>query len=391
MLAKLLIQIKSDIAEASYDRAMDFTLDDAGREHLDGLRARLAHDSEHMIGYPSTRILDFRPLYPFMDILLNNIGDPFASADCFRLNTHDIEADVIRWFSRVLNAGNDVWGYVTSGGTEGNMYGLYLAREMLPDGIVYYSEDTHYSVGKILRMVNARSIMIKSRPDGEMDYDDLAATIAIHRDVPPIIFANIGTTMRGAIDNLDTVKAILKGKAIARHYIHADAALSGMILPFAEDPQPFDFAAGIDSISISGHKFPGAPMPCGVVLARRALVNRVARGVEYIGTNDTTVLGSRNGLTPLFLWYIIQSVGENGFRAIVEDCLAAADHAIASFAGRGIEAWRHKNSVTVVFPRINEAILKKWQIAVQGAQAHLITMPHITTEKIDQFIGELTA
>jgi hypothetical protein len=45
----------------------------------------------------------------------------------------------------------------------------------------------------------------------------------------------------------------------------------------------------------------------------------------------------------------------------------------------------------VVFPRINEAILKKWQIAVQGGQAHLITMPHITTEKIDQFIGELTA
>jgi histidine decarboxylase len=196
--------------------------------------------------------------------------------------------------------------------------------------------------------------------------------------------------MRGAIDNLDKIKAILKGKAISRHYIHADAALSGMILPFAEDPQPFDFSAGIDSISISGHKFPGAPMPCGVVLARRALVNRVARGVEYIGTNDTTVLGSRNGLTPLFLWYIIQCVGENGFRAIVKDCLAAADYAIAAFAGRGIEAWRHKNSVTVVFPRINETVLKKWQIAVQGAQAHLITMPHITTKKIDQFIKELT-
>ena len=51
--------------------------------------------------------------------------------------------------------------------------------------------------------------MIKSQPNGEMDYDDLRETIRIHRDVTPIIFANIGTTMKGAVDNLDTVKSIM--------------------------------------------------------------------------------------------------------------------------------------------------------------------------------------
>jgi len=40
-----------------------------------------------------------------------------------------------------------------------------------------------------------------------------------------------------------------------------------MILPFVPHPQPWDFRAGIDSISISGHKMIGAPLPCGVVLA----------------------------------------------------------------------------------------------------------------------------
>lgn len=360
------------------------------QKRLDDVLTRITEDAGHMIGYPATRTIDFSPLFPFFGFLVNNIGDPFASAECFRLNTHDIECEVIKWFSKILRAeAQDVWGYVTSGGTEGNMYGLYLARELFPNGMVYYSEDTHYSVAKILRMVGARSIMIKSSADGEMDYKDLAETIAVYRDVPPVIFANIGTTMTGAIDNLDTIKAILKDKAISRYYIHADAALSGMVLPFTDDPQPFDFAAGIDSISISGHKFPGSPLPCGVVLARQEMVNRIARSVEYIGTNDTTVLGSRNGVTPLFLWYAIHALGESGFRDMVQRCLAVADYAIKQFAARDIKAWRHKNSITVVFPRMNEPVLKKWQIASQENNAHIIAMPHVTTEVIDQFIGEV--
>lgn len=357
---------------------------------LTGLYERLKNDSEHMVGYPSTHITDFSSLYPFMNFFINNIGDPYVS-NTFRINTHEIECKVISWFKNILSADRqNVWGYVTGGGTEGNMYGVYLAREMLPGGIVYYSEDTHYSVAKILRMVNARSIMIRSRSDGEVDYEDLDETLAIHRDAPPIIFANIGTTMRGAIDNLDKIKAILKKRAIKRYYIHADAALSGMILPFIDNPPPFDFSAGIDSISISGHKMPGIPLPCGVVLAKQEHVNRVGRAVEYVGTNDTTVAGSRSGITPLFLWHLIEQVGEEGFRKIVKNCLETADYAIAQFVAHGIKAWRHKNSLTVVFPRRSDSALKKWQVATQGDEAHLIAMPHVTKKQIDDFIKDYT-
>jgi histidine decarboxylase len=352
------------------------------------LYERLKQDSAHMIGYPGTRIIDFSPLYPFMDFFINNIGDPFVPST-FRINTHELERKVIDWFRNILHAGDqDAWGYITSGGTEGNTYGVYLAREMLPGGIVYYSEDSHYSVAKILRMVNARSIMIRSSPEGEMDYNDLDEALAIHRDAPPIIFANIGTTMRGAVDNLDSIKAILRKRAIKRYYIHADAALSGMILPFIGNPPPFDFAAGIDSISISGHKMPGIPLPCGVVLAKREHVNRIGRAVEYVGTNDTTVAGSRSGIAPLFLWYLIEQLGEAGFRDIVRNCMETADYAITQFATREIKAWRHKHSLTVVFPRQGEDTLKKWQIATQGGDAHLICMPHVTKQHIDGFLED---
>lgn len=355
---------------------------------LDALLKRTKDEAAHMLGYPATHLLDFSPLLPFMDSSFNNIGDPFAPSS-YRINTHDFERDVIAWFKSILHAPeDDVWGYVTSGGTEGNMYGMYLAREFLPGGIVYYSEDTHYSIAKILRLVGARSIMVKSRPDGEMDYDDLAGTLSIHRDSPPIIFANIGTTMRGAIDNLDAIKTVLKNHALHRYYIHADAALSGIILPFAEEAQPFDFAAGIDSIAISGHKMPGSPMPCGVVLARRSHTERIARAVEYIGTNDMTIAGSRSGIAPLYLWYVIQTLGVEGLRAIVAQCQTVADYTIESFSRQGIKAWRHKNSLTIVFPRQNDAVLKKWQIATQGTDAHLICMPHVTKTHIDHFLQE---
>src|SRR5947208_202730 len=83
---------------------------------------------------------------------------------------------------------------------------------------------------------------------------------------------NVGNTMKGAVDDLDGVRSVLHDLAIHRHYLHADAALSGMILPFVDAPPPWDFRAGVDSIAISGHKMIGSPVPCGVALACKAHV-----------------------------------------------------------------------------------------------------------------------
>ncbi|KAF3977128.1 MAG: histidine decarboxylase [Methylococcales symbiont of Iophon sp. n. MRB-2018] len=349
----------------------------------------LSKETNHFLGYPISREFDYSPLYPFLNIPLNNVGDPFLDSR-YHANTHQYEREVIAFFSTLLHAKkNAVWGYVTNGGTEGNMYGIYLAREIHPDGLLYYSEATHYSVPKILRMVHARSIMIKSQPNGEMDYQDLAATLRIHADVPAIIFANIGTTMTGAIDDIRKINKIIKDLRIKKYYIHCDAALSGMILPFVNNPPDFDFASGIDSISISGHKMIGSPIPCGLVLAKKTHVDRIARAVEYIGTLDTTVTGSRNGITPLFLWYAIHCKGKEGFTKICQHCFSIADYAIKRFAEINIKAWRNPHSITVVFPKQSEDVLDKWQIATQKEYAHIVAMPHVSLHQIDQFIDDL--
>jgi histidine decarboxylase len=236
-----------------------------------------------------------------------------------------------------------------------------------------------------------RHIMIRAQDSGEIDYDDLHETLKIHRDVPPIIFANIGTTMTEARDNIARIREIMDSLAIRERYVHSDAALSGAYVPFVDPRPPFDFADGADSISISGHKFIGCPMPTGVVLARKHNVSRIARSIDYIGTLDTTISGSRNGFTPLILWHRLQTLGMAGLRERAVKSLELAAHAQEQLQAAGIPAWRNPNAITVVFPKIAESVRAKWQLATQGNISHLIVMPGITRKQIDAFVEDVRA
>lgn len=356
------------------------------RSRLEALQQALEQATQRQAGFPGNLVYDYSALTPFLRYSLNNIGDPFHESN-YRINTRSIEREVVATFADLVRLPQEeAWGYVTTGGTEGNMYGLYLARKLHPDGIVYFSQDTHYSVLKNLSVLNMRNIMIKSQENGELDYDDLYETVRIHRDTPVIVMANIGTTMKGAIDDLTRVRAILEDLVITNHYVHADAALSGLILPFVEDPQPYGFDAGVDSISLSGHKLIGAPLPCGVVLTKAEYVNAVARSIEFLGTLDTTVPGSRNGFTPLILWYALEHYGLEGLRQLVAGMLDTAKYAVKRFNEQDIPAWRNRNSVTVVFPRPDDDILRKWQLPPLGDIAHIVTMPHVTRAMVDEIV-----
>ena len=307
------------------------TQPDFVRERLDDLMSRIKRAAATQVGYPGNQVFDFSEILPFLDYSLNNVGDPFHDSNYWS-NTHEFEREVIEHFARLTNLPMErAWGYVTSGGTEGNMYGLYLARELYPDGIVYFSEETHYSVLKNVRVLNVNYSMVKRQPDGEVDYQELQEIINVNRRRPAIVMANIGTTMRGAVDSLPRIRAILEEAQVEHSYIHADAALSGVILPFVEEPQPFGFDAGIDSISVSGHKL------IGVLVA---------------GMLDT------------------------------------ADYAVRQFNRNGIKAWRHLNSATVVFTRPSASVFEKWQIAPEGDEAHIITMPHVTRDMIDELVQD---
>ena len=171
---------------------------------LNELYKMISKASKEMVGYPASLVFDYSILLKFLKYHINNAGDPYENTGYYRINTLDIERRVIDRFAELFHAPpNSYWGYVTNGGTEGNLYGLYVAREHYPKGIVYYSDQSHYSVKKSLRLLQMRSHCIKSQSNGEIDYKELQKALKANKKKSiPILFANIGTTMKGAIDDV---------------------------------------------------------------------------------------------------------------------------------------------------------------------------------------------
>lgn len=367
-----------------------YSLSAADRQKVSDLLERIKVKSEQTLGYPVAKDFDYSELMPFLQLPLNNVGDPFIKST-YGVDSREMEKEVVQFFAELFRAkGDNWWGYVTNGGSEGNLYGLYLARELHPKGMVYYSSATHYSIQKNLHLLNMPNITIRSQENGEIDYEDLQHTIRMNRHMPAIIIANIGTTMTEARDDVKKIKAILKDLAISNSYIHADGALSGSYSAFLNPRPAFDFADGADSIAISGHKFIGSPMPCGVVVVKKSHRDRIARSIEYVGSMDTTITGSRNGLSPLFLWYTIKKWGAEGLKQRALHSLDVAAYAVARLKEVGVDAWRNPNSITVVFAAPADHIIEKWQLASESGWSHIICMPNVTRQQIDDLVSEIS-
>jgi len=358
---------------------------------LAALAAHLDADRSTNVGFPSTFDIDYTPLWPFFNRVLNNVGDPFQPS-AFPANTKHLEQEVIAFLADLLRApASDRWGYVTTGGTEGNEYGLLLGRSLHPDAMTYYSQAAHYSVPKLVDKLRMPAIALRAATDGQIDLRDLRCALRTHRDKPAIVVATIGTTMTEAVDDVTAIRRVLTDVPIRHAHIHADAALSGLPLALVSPGcRPgFDLADGADSISVSGHKFVGSPFPCGVVITRESLRSRIGAPVDYIASADTTLGGSRSGHAPLLLWYAINTFGMEGLRARAQQSRHVAAYAHARLHQIGWRASRHPHAFTVVFDTPPAPVARTWRLATSNGQSHLICMPGVSPAQIDQFVADL--
>jgi histidine decarboxylase len=355
---------------------------------LKQFKQKIAQRSNRYLGYPDNLSYDYSKFQDFFQYSLINAGDPFALTD-WDLHSKTFERHCIQWFAQLYQL-QDYWGYVTSGGTEGNLYGMFLGRELYPDGVLYSSRETHYSVHKAAHFFKIPHVAINSQPHGEIDYDHLAQELANRRHLSAIVNVNLGTTMKGAVDSLERVVNILEALQM-RFHLHCDGALGGMLIPFIEGATSISFRDyPIGSIAVSGNKFIGAPIPHGIVLARRSLVQALGTKVEYIGCTDTTILGVRSGLAPLFLWYALQTRGHQ-FSEEVAACLQNAHNLYDRLQEIGYHPLLNPFSNTVVFDKPPIDICRKWQLATEGNLAHVVVMQHVSTAAIDELVSDLCA
>jgi histidine decarboxylase len=357
----------------------------------------LQERTAHHLGYPYNLEFDYGCLDRLQRYCINNLGDPFIESN-YGVHSRQFEVAVLDWFARLWDvAPDDYWGYVTNCGTEGNLHGILVGRENLPDAILYTSKETHYSVFKAARMYRMQMCVIDTDPlTGEIDYEHLRQSlqknVATH---PAILNVNVGTTVKGAVDNVDTVIDILRacGYGEDRFFIHCDGALFGMMLPFvagdAATPR-VTFAKPIGSISVSGHKFVGAPMPCGVVMTRKRFVAPLASDIEYLNSRDATIMGSRNGHAPIYLWYTLSRKGVEVIADDVRRCIENARFLRDLLEQKQVRCMLNPLSSTVVFQRpASDAFIKKWQLACEGDNAHVVVMPNVARTTLEHFVAEL--
>jgi len=131
-------------------------------------------------------------------------------------------------------------------------------------------------------------------------------------------------------------------------------------------------------------------MPCGVQITRMKHIKVLSNNVEYLASRDATIMGSRNGHAPLFLWYTLNRKGYKGFQKEVQKCLRNAHYLKDRLREAGISAMLNELSSTVVFERPKEEeFVRRWQLACQGDIAHVVVMPSVTVEKLDHFLKDL--
>lgn len=355
---------------------------------MDYDEARYKDGQEYFLGYPCNMAYDYSALYSSFQYHFNNVGNPYEEST-YRVNTKNQEQQVLKFFQELWGFDPDnVWGYITANGTEGNLQAFYVARLMYPTGVVYMTNNTHYSIAKIAKLVGLPLCIVQSQDNGEMNYRDFETKLLENKDKPAIINANLGTTMLGATDNTREIYRILcKHDKHTEYYMHADGALMGFVLPFIE--KDLFFRRCIHSISVSGHKFLGIPFPCGIFMMEKRFLDSIKTHIEIIGTSDCTIAGSRNGHSALFFDYIIKQKGHAGFEQDIMTCIDNTEYLIAELNKANVKSWRNQNSLTVVMDRPHYDIISKWQLASVATKSHVVVLPHVTKNKIHQFVNEI--
>lgn len=357
-------------------------------------RMKAAHETH--LGYPYN--LNFDPGVPpaLGQYLINNLGDPYAGSH-YASEVCDLEREAVSWLMDLWDCDNhdDYWGSIGTSGTEGNLWGIYLGREALPDAVLLYSADAHYSIPKAAKLQRIEAICVASNKAGEIDLEALSVVLNALQKRNVIVALTCGTTMKGAHDDIAGVIARLDAAGMTREkrYIHIDGALNAMVIPYVDDaPDAIrpSFRHAIDSISVSGHKMIGTPMPCGVLVAKRHHVERIATAIAYLRSNDTTLMGSRNGHAVLAIWSRFLGHGHAGYRRDVTVCVERAQGLVTTLNAMGVSACCNPHSLTVVFPQPPDAIVKTYQLACYKGEAHVVVMPNVTTRLLETFANDIS-
>ena len=245
-------------------------------------------------------------------------------ADTNALDTHifskvlGLEKESVRWIGNLLH-NPMAEGYITTGGTEANIFALWVMRENSGKREIIVPKSAHYSIERAANLLGLKIISTAIDENFKADVTDIERNI--NENTLGIILT-AGTSALGAIDPVEKVNNLINDFD-EKIFLHVDAAFGGFVIPFLTNKIRFDFELeNVGSITIDPHKMGMAPIPSGAILLRDdSLLDKVTTSPPYLPFETNTLSGTRSGGAIAATWATLNYLGVGGYKEIVGWCM----------------------------------------------------------------------
>jgi aromatic-L-amino-acid decarboxylase len=265
----------------------------------------------------------------------------------------EIERRVISWTCDFIGLDEPRGGAIVSGGSEANLTGLTVARNVFCEGagvrqhglfgmpplVTYTSTQVHASVDKSIELLGLGSDNLRKLPthnDFTVDVGALRAQITRDRQdgyTPFCIVGNAGTVNTGAIDPLADLAAVARAENM---WFHVDGAYGGLAASLPAARQRYRGLEFADSIALDYHKWLYQPFEVGCTLVRdwQALERTYHHSAEYLdyGANPARFDISKHHFAlsrnakAFKVWMSFKAYGAERLRNMISKDLACAEY-----------------------------------------------------------------
>ncbi|MCO5381864.1 MAG: tyrosine decarboxylase MfnA [Methanosarcina barkeri] len=338
-----------------------------------------------------------------------NLGDLglFAGA-------HSLEKEVIMMLGELLHAPSveipvekacesSVCGYLTTGGTESNIQAVRGMKNVITAGKkelgkipnIVIPESAHFSFDKVADMMGIE--VRRALLDSEFKVDPASVESLIDANTIGLV-GIAGNTEFGQIDPVEELAKLARQHEI---FLHIDAAFGGFVIPFLENPYPFDFKVqGVTSIAIDPHKMGLSTIPSGALLFRSpSFLDSLKVSTPYLTTKEQfTLTGTRSGASAAATYAVMKHLGREGYVKNVQYCMQLTAKLVEEARKLGFEPLLEPvmNVVALRVPSpdlVRDQLLRKfgWNVSITRTprSLRLVLMPHNTARDVEEFLQDL--
>ncbi|MBN1281326.1 MAG: tyrosine decarboxylase MfnA [Candidatus Thermoplasmatota archaeon] len=329
----------------------------------------------------------------YIRFLETNLGDPELCP-----GTKEVESRFLAFIGRLVHAPRSAAGQIVSGGTEGNITAMWLAKQLSGKREVLLPESAHFSFQKIASLMDMKLVEVPLTKEYTLDINTLKKKIS---SKTAAVVGLAGSTELGTVDPLPEISDLCADEQV---FFHVDAAFGGFVIPFLRQlgykVPPCDFTLkGVSTISLDSHKMGYAAISLGTLMIRqKQWLEHISVESPYISSEKQAgILGTRSGAPVAAAYAVTQYLGFDGYQNVVKSCMNVTQYTETRIKELGL-GLVVEPTMNVLGVRLKKpgAVVKKlaengWRVnKVERLSAvRMVLMPQITTQMIDEFIPVL--